>query len=112
MINGKIKHPGFLIVICTILTAVGCFFAMEGTGTYKYEAMVGDSLGKSPAIVLLALEITEIMDYQGPLVDETLDDEFDLLDSGELDRWVWFDRIQVYVFRDGNGQDHYGTSQA
>ena len=109
MFNGKIKHPGFLIVICTILTAVGCFFAMEGTGQYKYEAMVGDSLTGSPAVILLTLEIVELPNYSGPLIDESLDDEYDLLDDGELDRWVWFSRIEIYVRRDENGHDHYGT---
>ena len=110
MNNGKTGLKAFLYVICTIIGACACFFAMEGTGTYKYEAMIGDSLGVETSVIVVDLEIRELEDYEGPYACETLDDEFDLLEDGELSVWVWFQRLQLWVRMDQNGELHYGTS--
>jgi len=62
---------GFLIVIAVLLLTAACVFALQGSGNYEYQVQNGDpdSLGNPPADSL-----------PPDSTDETLDDEFDLLD--------------------------------
>jgi len=110
MNNGKITRKACFMVLSALIAVCACFFAMEGAGTYKYQAMVGDSTYTAPVKLPqnATVAIFKLDNYNGPFIDENLDDEYDLLDGDE--RWIWFPRLQLWVLMDQNGEIHYGTS--
>lgn len=71
------------ILALIIALASACYFALNGSGEYGYEGAIGDP----DSLALEAQELTDSLaklekdSILGSVLQETLDDEFDLLDG-------------------------------
>jgi len=99
----------FFILSAVVLLAVACVFAFSGSGNYEYEGTTEEVQG-APEVMqsYMPPDIIEIIPYTGEEADEDIDDEFDLLDDGDLD-WHWFERLECFVLMDYEGELHYGS---